>query len=564
MICQCLVVFILLGLGCATRPIVKTACGGSVEGLWLPSISADSSNTKAVAAFRGILFGTQKRFKFSQVRPCVASVFDASKNGPMCYQDTREFGTSVNVLPMSESCLNVNVFVPNLAFHSTSGAGFPVLVWLYGGGSVAGSNFWYPNIETLAETMQVIVVAPNYRLGALGFLALRELRAGAPSSGNYGTSDCLTALQWTSENVVSFGGDPNRITFLGQSSGATQILALLSNSKALKLLHGAILLSASANVTQNLESAEMANREGFLQRSACANASKVLQCLLALPAKEIEGIWPLNYVSPNPNFPSWMYTQGPIVIVDGVMVPISPLEAFSRGISIPVLLESAKCESEANFDPQLYATLENATNLEYEAFVTRKLSETNMSQSKQAWPSDALSLIRKEYPLPAYRAINEFYSDIGISLGMWAYGKISANSSAKVFIGRVECAPAKPFPISTKGGHFYDAAHMWDYIAATGPLNGKNWRTALIAPTSPDLAFYTPMESDFAFGVILRSRWKNLIFNGTLPKDWPSFAKGGDSVGHIYCSNVTAMPYSGRLNVARRMGVLQPWFWWAN
>lgn len=63
---------------------------------------------------------------------------------------------------------------------------------------------------------RIIIVMPNYRLGALGFLSTGD----AVISGNMGMKDQVLALQWVKENIHAFGGDPNRITLHGHSSGA--------------------------------------------------------------------------------------------------------------------------------------------------------------------------------------------------------------------------------------------------------------------------------------------------------------------------------------------------------
>ena len=37
---------------------------------------------------------------------------------------------------------------------------------------------------------------------------------------NAGMHDCLAAAEWTSKYISRFGGDPDRITAMGQSAGA--------------------------------------------------------------------------------------------------------------------------------------------------------------------------------------------------------------------------------------------------------------------------------------------------------------------------------------------------------
>ncbi len=90
----------------------------------------------------------------------------------------------------------------------------------------------------LAARSDVVVVATNYRLGALGYLA-----SGKDLPGNAGISDQILALKWVKEHIAAFGGDPNRITLGGESAGAQSISALIASSEAKGLFHGAFMLS---------------------------------------------------------------------------------------------------------------------------------------------------------------------------------------------------------------------------------------------------------------------------------------------------------------------------------
>ena len=70
------------------------------------------------------------------------------------------------------------------------------------------------------------------------------------TSGNYRITDCIEALRWVSRNIAAFGGDKDRVTLLGQSSGGTNIFAMLAAPSAVGLFHGAISLSGSDNITR--------------------------------------------------------------------------------------------------------------------------------------------------------------------------------------------------------------------------------------------------------------------------------------------------------------------------
>lgn len=51
----------------------------------------------------------------------------------------------------------------------------------------------------------IILVTPNYRVGAFGFLTL----ALPEYSGNMGLKDQQLALEWVNEHILAFGGNPN-------------------------------------------------------------------------------------------------------------------------------------------------------------------------------------------------------------------------------------------------------------------------------------------------------------------------------------------------------------------
>jgi para-nitrobenzyl esterase len=70
----------------------------------------------------------------------------------------------------------------------------------------------------------VVVVTIAYRLGPFGFFSHPELDNGEGQPiANFGWLDVYRAFEWVAENISAFGGDPENITAIGESSGAGDI-----------------------------------------------------------------------------------------------------------------------------------------------------------------------------------------------------------------------------------------------------------------------------------------------------------------------------------------------------
>ena len=147
---------------------------------------------------------------------------------------------------MSEDCLYLNVWTP--AEHA--GDDLPVIFWTYGGAFVGGySNRPAYNGEAFCRR-GVVFVSYNYRAGALGLMAHPELTAETQAefgehsgSGNYYFMDQIAALKWVRRNIRAFGGDPDRITVMGHSSGAVGTAALCATPLTKGDIAGASILS---------------------------------------------------------------------------------------------------------------------------------------------------------------------------------------------------------------------------------------------------------------------------------------------------------------------------------
>ena len=142
----------------------------------------------------------------------------------------------------TEDCLFLDVVVPQNILRSTSSStnltsGAPVLVWIYGGAFIEGDKSAY-NPAGLIRASQVnksqgiIFVSLNYRLGAFGWLAGPSLQS--EGTANAGLFDQRLALQWVQDNIQKFGGDPNRVTVIGESAGGGSIMHQITAFGGLK------------------------------------------------------------------------------------------------------------------------------------------------------------------------------------------------------------------------------------------------------------------------------------------------------------------------------------------
>jgi carboxylesterase type B len=199
----------------------------------------------------------------------------------------------------SEDCLFINVWSPYLPAHGGAPKDNlkPVMFWIHGGAFTGGTHndpvFDGSNISSRGD---VILVAVNYRLGTLGFLALDD----AVANGNYGLQDQITALEWVRRNIHNFGGDPDRITIFGQSAGAASVRALLASPKAKGKFAGAIMMSSlgGTNYGESYSKYYSITEEvGLIARpllnaANCTNSSSQLDCLRSLPAATVAALTP--------------------------------------------------------------------------------------------------------------------------------------------------------------------------------------------------------------------------------------------------------------------------------
>ena len=248
-----------------------------------------NSTPYVVTTFLGVPFaeppvGTRrlrkpvKKLPFSHVL-----VADAVQKGCIQNMGMLKFDSLTDTF--SEDCLYLNMFLPgdNIDVNNKKA----VMIWIYGGYFQVGYGYAYDS-PPFAAVNDVIFITINYRVGALGFISTGDEKL----PGNLGLWDQHMAIQWVHDNIGKFGGDPARVTIVGQSAGAGSVVhhSLYEGSKG--LFTRIIAESGSANNFWALDPTPMTSFIEFAEKAGCMqdDRSETIACIRSLPTEDFEKI----------------------------------------------------------------------------------------------------------------------------------------------------------------------------------------------------------------------------------------------------------------------------------
>jgi para-nitrobenzyl esterase len=322
-------------------PIAWDADGGAGERVRVDAPAGRISGLRRddVALFRGIRYAESPTGPLRFAAPVDAArveEIDATAWGPVSLQDldplpARIPGAEGYYYPpeitFSEDCLRLNVWTSERA-----DADAPVLVWFHGGGFTWGSGTgpWVDGTRFAAEH-GLVVVTVTYRLGLLGNLWLGDID---PTASDLGIQDQQSALRWVQRNIAAFGGDPGRVTLMGQSAGAMSVGAHLVSPASRGLFHGAAMISGHLGIAPSVADA-VAFRKQVLEALRVDPARDVLAQLRTVSTTRIQAVQRSFGLVPG-GFP---------LVRDGVVLPEEPVAAVGRGEGAPVPLLIG-CDSE--------------------------------------------------------------------------------------------------------------------------------------------------------------------------------------------------------------------------
>lgn len=437
--------------------------------------------------------------------------------GPVCPQRNRQ-GQFVG----DEDCLQLNIW-GDLETEAPK----PVMVWIHGGGFVQGSSSVaiYDGAR-LARDGDVVVVSINYRLGALGFLAVPELIDENPSAtaGNYGILDQIHALRWVRDNISGFGGDPGRVTIFGESAGGASVCALLAAPAAAGLFHRAVIQSGGGCYAFPMleggrgESA-LDIGDQYVTAAGCELAADRLACLRELTAAALTDAL-FNISTSGLGLPD----VGPVI--DGVVLPEPAFDAFSRGHGnrVPILIGSNRDET-VSFNARIQVP-DRAT---FEALVA-----VLVGRARSAEVAGLYSEL--EYPDPK-DAYNAFSSDI------------SFNCSAEAFARAAQGAPVYLYAFEQE---------LSGQLGAQGVLHGQE--IAFVFGTLSTIPAYRARVEDDVLSAQMLAAWSSFARTGVpmlSSPAWPPFEPEAASIMTLASPRVLRDEYrKGRCEELRRLGLI--------
>lgn len=457
------------------------------------------------AAYKGIPFAAPPvgdlRWKPPQPVAPWPGVRKATEFGSRCTQG-RIFNDMVFRDEPSEDCLYLNVWTP----AAPSSKPRPVMVWIHGGGFVAGSaSEPRQDGERLAEK-GVVVVGINYRLGVFGFFAHPELtrESSHGASGNYGLLDQVAALQWVERNIAAFGGDPTNVTIFGESAGSFAVSALMASPLAQGMFQRAIGESGAFFTAGEgtLAPKALAASEELGQKFAVSSGA---ESLAALRAKSADDLLKATLAGPPMRF-------GPNL--DGYMLRENAYATFAAGKQSHVPLLAGWNADEIRASVTLNPV---------------KPTAKSFAEQARARFGDSADAILKVYPaasdVEALEAAASLASDMFIGYATWKWIEMHvATGGSPVF--RYSFDRVIPVPADNKAGGVpatakdIGARHAGEIEYVFGAL-----------ASSPNV----PWEPvDHKLSDLMMSYWTNFARTGDpngpgLPK-WPRYEK---KAGHL-------------------------------
>ncbi|KAJ7441726.1 Alpha/Beta hydrolase protein [Mycena latifolia] len=400
---------IFLGSGVsAANPALVSLPYGTFQGL-------DTGN---LTKFLGVPFAHAPRFDTPKPPKLMHGVQNATEFGPACPQQALTplpIGSQPGLYPsISEDCLTLDIVKPAA---SDSRSKLPVFVWIFGGGFEIG-NSRDQDVSSLAErsietSEPVIIVAPNYRVTAFGFLGGQEVDAAGIS--NLGLRDQIYALEWVKKHISAFGGDPNRVVIGGPSAGAisTSLLILSNKQNSNALFRGAFMVSGSPITSPSVADGQAAY-DSLVVANNCTASPDTLDCLRRVPFDSL-----MATVNKTPD----IFSYGGLEFfwrprIDGDVIMDDPLVSVARGLYAKIPIMTGDCDDEGTVFSLPEANI--TTDAEFLDYIHSKFlpasSQEEIAQIGLLYPDDPtqgspFNTGTANQLTPQYKRLSAFHGD---------------------------------------------------------------------------------------------------------------------------------------------------------
>lgn len=460
----------------------------------IDSGSIEGKQEGAIRTFLGIPFAAPPVGDLRWKPPAPAAkwtgVRAAKEFGAHCMQGN-VYGDMTFLDPgNSEDCLTLNVWTP----AKKADAKLPVMVWIYGGGFVAGGTSEPRQQGENLAAHGVVLVSMNYRLGIFGFLVHAELarESGRNSAGNYGLLDQLAALEWVHRNIAAFGGDPANVTIFGESAGSFSVSAQMASPRAKGLFQKAIGESGAAFFSSGLKFEPMDVREEkdsqFL--NFALGGAHTLAELRAMPAQKLLDV-SFKHGDSAVNF-----AFGPDI--DGYFLPESVPSIFAAGKQNDVPLLAGWNRDEGSFDV---------------VFNPQKPTIESMKATAQkefgAKADEFLKLYPATTDAEAMRSMEDFAGDRFIAWSTWEWMEAQATTGKNpIYRYRFDLGPpAEPNAPALGAFHSSEIQYVFSQLDADPKVH---WR-----------------PEDRQLSDLMQKYWSNFARsgdpNGTGLPQWPTY-----------------------------------------
>lgn len=400
-------------------------------------------------------------------------VRDATRFGHHCMQLAPYGDMHFRDAGESEDCLTLNVWTP----AASATARLPVMVWIHGGGFVAGAGDLPDEDGAALARHGIVVVTLNYRLGLFGFLALPGFAAESAhhAAGDYGLMDQTAALRWVERNIAVFGGDPAAVTIAGESAGAFSVSAQMAAPSARGLFARAIGESGAALYNLSLPFQPLAQREAADAAWArvafgTANPAK----LRSAPAAELM----LKLAAhPYPNRAHFVIPD-----TDGWFLPQSVEHVYATGRQARVPLLAG-----FNRDEPTALAAGHPSPASFRAVAQKEFG----ARARQF-----LTVFPAATPAQTLRSAIEFGGDGFVVFSTWAWAGEQAATGAPVYRYRFDRSAPSSVDIPAGSGAF----HSDEIVYVFGTLDsrtGAHWQKA-----------------DYQLSALMQTYWSDFVRTG--------------------------------------------------